>query len=606
MSKIELLAPAKNYESGIVAINYGADAVYIGANKFGARTAAGNSLLDIEKLINYAHKFHAKVFVTVNTILFDNELSNARKLIFDLYNLGIDALIIQDVGILEMDLPPIPLHASTQMNNYDLERLKFMDNVGFQRIILAREQSLEQIRAIRAAVKAELEFFVHGALCVCFSGQCYMSVVAGGRSGNRGECAQPCRKKYDLVDAHGEMICSDKHLLSIKDLNLTGHIKSLMDAGVSSLKIEGRLKDINYIKNIVGNYRQTLDRILEGQSKIKRASSGRVIFDINFDPEVTFNRGYTNYFIKGRDSSINTFNSPKSLGKKIGIVVNVDKKSFKLNTDEQIHNSDGLIFFDKESNLKGIKVNSVEDATIFPQDINGIFSGAIVYRNSDIQFDKQLKNSKTKRLIAVDMVLCETSNGISLSMTDEDGISVTLELPVTKEIATNLDNLYVNIKKQLTKLGNTIFTVKSVDICFDNYLFIPTKDVNNLRRQTVALLELKRIDMHVVPEIKLDKNNIRYFENIINYTGNVTNKLAKQFYHRHGVDTIDDGVEIIDNPKGLLLMTTKMCLKYELGFCYKYHSKGDELKDPLYLIDNNKRYRLEFDCTACVMKLYQS
>jgi putative protease len=318
--KIELLAPAKNYETGIAAINFGADAVYIGCEKFSARSAAGNSIEDIRKLIKHAHLYRARVYAAVNTILFDNELEDVRDLITTLYDSGIDAVIIQDMGILEMDIPPVPLHASTQCDNFDPERVKFLDRTGFPRIILARELDLEQIREIRRVTRCELEVFIHGALCVSLSGRCYMSAAMGGRSANRGECAQPCRKSYTLTDAEGKIISKAKYPLSLKDLNLTDHLEKLIDAGVDSLKIEGRLKDINYVKNTVAHYRKRLDLILEGKNGLVKSSSGRTFHDFTPDPDRTFNRGYTGYFINGRNSKISSPFTPKSLGKYCGTV----------------------------------------------------------------------------------------------------------------------------------------------------------------------------------------------------------------------------------------------------------------------------------------------
>jgi len=357
MRKIELLAPARNLETGIAAINCGADAVYIGPEKFSARSAAGNSLEDIEKLISRAHLFHAKVYATINTILFDKELEEAGKLITDLYDRGIDAVIIQDMGILEMNLPPVALHASTQADNYDIERIKFLDRAGFPRIVLARELSLDQIREIRKNTQCELEFFIHGALCVSLSGRCYMSASMGGRSANRGECAQPCRKSYTLTDANGEIISKNKYPLSLKDMNQTSNLKDLIDAGVDSLKIEGRLKDVDYVKNVTAHYRKALDNILEGRSDIAKASSGRVYFDFTPDPLKTFNRGYTDYFLRERSGSISSPHTPKSLGKEIGRVTETGNSWFKIISSEKISNGDGLAFFDKDKNVAGVKAN---------------------------------------------------------------------------------------------------------------------------------------------------------------------------------------------------------------------------------------------------------
>jgi collagenase-like PrtC family protease len=394
---IELLAPAKDLESGRAAINHGADAVYVGAPKFGARSAAGNSLDDIAKLIQYAHRYWAKVYVALNTILFDDELDEAQTIIRSISEAGADALIIQDMGLLELDLPPLPLFASTQTHNYSLKKIQFLEKVGFQRIILARELSLKQLKEIRANTRVELELFIHGALCVSFSGQCYMSQAIQGRSANRGVCAQMCRLPYTLTDNLGQVLENEKYLLSLKDLNLSEYLRDLIDTGISSFKIEGRLKDINYVKNITAFYRQRIDEILETDSSLSSASSGRTIAEFQPDPSRTFNRGFTDHFFRRRNKDILSSQTPKSVGACLGTVGKIRRDHFLLETTEALHNGDGICFFDQQELLCGTNINKVEINKIYPSELKGIEEGTMIYRNYDHQFSR------------LKMVLCSVS-----------------------------------------------------------------------------------------------------------------------------------------------------------------------------------------------------
>ncbi len=603
MRKIELLAPAKNMETGIAAVNYGADAVYIGAEKFGARGAAGNSAADIAALADYAHRYHARVYAAVNTILFDDELEEAESLIRELYDSGIDAVIIQDMGIMEMDLPPVAIHASTQMNNFDIERIKFLDRVGVKRVVLARELSLPEIKKIRGAVKCELEFFVHGALCVSLSGQCYMSASIGGRSGNRGDCAQPCRNVYDLTDSSGQVIARGKHLLSIKDMSLYDSIKELIDGGADSLKIEGRLKDINYVKNIVALYRSKLDSILEGREDLGKASSGKVYFDFKPDPERTFNRGYTDYFIKGRTGPVGAFDSPKSAGKRMGTVEEAGNSFFTLSTDEKISNGDGLFFYDSKKNITGIRVNRVEGKKIFPLSMNGIFKGALLFRNHDAVFEKILDTSRTERKIKVETDFYETETGFGLTLKDEDGISVKAEIESAKEIARSGDG-EAAIIKQLSKMGGTIFEASGINIKSGGNCFIQARVINELRRSAVEMLSAERIKRHAAPPGRISRNRAEYPFKEINYRWNVTNRLAKKFYKFHGVEKIESGFEILRGESSRQVMITKMCIKYELGACEKFQSPAKRWREPVYLTNGRDRFRLEFACKECMMRIF--
>jgi len=605
MRKIELLAPAKNLETGIAAINFGADAVYIGPEKFSARAAAANSLDDIEKLISHAHIYKAKVYATINTILYDSELEEAEKLITDLYNLGIDAVIIQDMGILEMNLPPVELHASTQTDNFDIERIKFLDSVGFPRIVLARELSLQQIREIRKETRCELEFFVHGALCVSLSGRCYMSAASGGRSANRGQCAQPCRKSYTLTDSNGLVISNNKYPMSLKDMNQTANLRDLIDAGIDSLKIEGRLKDIDYVKNITAHYRKALDNILEGRTDIIKASSGKVYFDFTPDPARTFNRGYTEYFMKGRAGSIGSPHTPKSMGKEIGKVAELGSNWFRLKALEKINNGDGLAFFDKDKNVTGVKVNRAEDTKIFPLAMNGLYKDAIVYRNHDILFDKTLSASRTERKIGISMELSGTDTGFKLAVTDEDNYSASAETSSPKDISlsNNADN--DQIKKQLAKLGGTIFTASDIRISLSENYFIPVSLLNDLRRKALEKLFKTRKSGYKITPSEIQKTEIIYPYKKIDFRHNVSNSLAEKFYRRHGVEAVEKSFETSSSRITGPLMSTKLCLKHENNLCHKQNSKDKKFAEPFYLIDGNLKYRIEFDCRNCLMLVFK-
>ncbi len=601
MKKIELLAPAKNPETGIAAVNYGADAVYIGAEKFGARASAGNSIKDIEKLINYAHVYHARVYAAVNTVLFDDELDEVRRLIFNLYDAGIDAVIIQDTGILEMDIPPVPVHASTQMNNFDIERIKFFDRVGIKRIVLARELSLRQIEKIRSETECELEFFVHGALCVSLSGQCYMSASIGGRSGNRGDCAQPCRNVFDLEDAAGNVIMKGMHPLSLKDLNLSGSIEDLVDAGIDSLKIEGRLKDVNYVKNITALYRKNLDAVFEGRKNLRAASSGKVYYDFNPDPEKTFNRGYTEYFINGRNGTVGSFDSPKSVGKRIGTVGERGDLFFSVKSAEKINNGDGLFFYDRNGNTEGIKVNRVEGNKIYPHSMKGIFKGAEVFRNYDSAFEKILGNSRTERKISVKVNFHETDSGFGIILQDEDGFTASSMTDSVKELSRS-GSREDYIRKQAGKFGGTVFKPAEIIIDSGADYSIQSRLINELRRSAVEGLLKERLNNHMIESAPVKKEPVEYPFKKIDYTWNVTNRLAEKFYRRHGVEDVESGFEV-SHAKGRQVMTTAMCLKYELDLCTKGQSSDEQWEEPFFITNGRDRFRVEFDCSACMMKI---
>jgi 23S rRNA 5-hydroxycytidine C2501 synthase len=596
---IELLAPAKDLESGKAAVNYGADAVYVGAPKFGARRAAGNTLKDISTLIHYAHRYWAKVYVALNTILFDDELDEAQELIRSLDEAGADALIIQDMGLLELDLPAIPLFASTQAHNYSLEKIKFLESVGFRRVILARELSLQQVQKIRESTTIELEFFIHGALCVSFSGQCYLSQVTQGRSANRGACAQPCRLPYTLMDTDGKILAKDKYLLSLKDLNLSAYLRSLFDAGVSSMKIEGRLKDVHYVKNITAFYRKRIDEILEKDSSLHRASSGQTVAMFQPDPSRTFNRGFTDYFIRRRTKDILSSATPKSIGACLGTVVKIHKDYFTLETSEPLHSGDGICFFNKQEVLCGTNINKVEGRKVYASDLKELEEGTVLYRNFDHRFARILQSNKTKRLVQVNMRFEETENGFLLALTDEDEVKVSVVQNILKVPAKNSVAAEETIRRQLLKLGGSSFVSEGLDIKWTKAYFIPVSVCNELRREAIALLEKTRLERFPRQRWGMVPNHVPYPELHVDYSANVANKKAESFYHRHGVITIEPAVEL-QHLERATVMTMKHCLRFQFGLC---NGQNKSSAPPLFLQDAKRRYRLEFNCQACQMKV---
>ncbi len=617
MTQFELLAPAKDLECGLAAINCGADAVYIGAPNFGAREAASNSLTDIQQLVQYAHKYWAKVYVTLNTLLHDAEIPQAVQLVKQLYQLGVDALIIQDVGLLECDLPPLPLFASTQMHNHMAAKVAFLEQVGFQRAILARELSLAQIKEIRAKTSIELETFVHGALCVCYSGQCYLSYAIGGRSGNRGQCAQPCRRRYKLVDNVGQVISDQKgfrnsdmrHWLSLKDLNLSAHLADLVEAGVTSFKIEGRLKDKLYVMNIVSHYRQQLDIILNGQG-LTKSSSGRSAIPFTPQPDKTFQRGTSTYFLYGRNQALASLDSPKAIGESCGRVVAVGQDWFTLESDKVFHNGDGLTFFNRRGQLQGTFVNKVEPGAgskvkIFPDKLAGIEVGALIYRNHDHVFATQISKSQVERKIAVNLTLRESPTGLILLAQDEDGNETTESLICEKVMAEKADKASATMQKQLTKAGETEFTCENLTVDLAHIYFVPISSLNALRRNVLDKLMQVRLEQYPKINAKIIKNGAVYPEKELSYLGNVLNQQAAAFYRRHGVSRIAPAAESGLDMRGQKVMTTKYCLKYQIGLCPNQKPKIQNFIEPFYLVDEDGyRLKLQFNCRACEMEIY--
>ena len=584
MKSVELLAPAKNLEVAIAAINCGADAIYIGATEFGARKNAPNSLADIEALVNYAHKFYVKVHVAINTILNNNELQKAIKLIENLYNIGVDAVIIQDFGILNAaingKLPPIQLHMSTQCDNRNLEKAKFFDDIGVSRVILARELSLEKISEICKNTKCEIETFIHGALCVSYSGQCYLSYANGGRSANRGECAQPCRMRYSLIDDKGKTIIDNKYLLSLKDFNASKYIDKLINCGVKSFKIEGRLKDINYVRNIVLYYNNLINNYAE------RTSSGKIFSDFEPTPKKTFNRGYTEYFLNNRCQCFN-FISPKSKGEKVGKITKVADKFFEI--DAKISPQDGLCYIEK-GEMKGFLVNKVVGNKVYPAKMPKLIKDTVIFRNIDSVFEKQLNSTKTVRKIEVKFTLKDNK----IYILDEDNNCVCKDLLIQQE-PKDLNKMKQTLINQLKRTGNSDFYVSEITIEDDNIPFLPVSEINKLRREMLSLLTNERLKNYNKKLQKPIKYSTFPYKKM-DYHANVLNEDAKNFYKNCNCEISEMALESkSDIPHGIELMRTKHCIKYAANLCGKKCNK-------LYLLDDkNNKYPLKFDCKNCEM-----
>jgi len=599
----ELLAPARDLLCGRAAIACGADAVYVGADRFGAREAAGNTLDDIAALVAYAHQYWARVYVTINTILNDSELAEAERLAWRLHEIGADGLIIQDAGLLECDLPPLPLIASTQMHNHTPAKVAFLEQVGFRRAILARELCLDEIRAIRQAAPAiELECFVHGALCVCYSGQCSLSYALGGRSGNRGQCAQPCRKPYRLLDAGGRVLAERSHLLSLRDLNLSEHLPALLDAGVTSFKIEGRLKDLPYVANVVAHYRARLDAALGG-SGLPRSSSGTSHVGFTPDPSKTFNRGYTAHFLHGRTETIAFPPTPKMVGEEVGRVTGVGRGELTVGTRLTLHPGDGLCFFDAQGELRGTQVNAAQGERIAVQNAAGIRVGTRLYRNHDHAFFADVRRARLDRRIAVTLTLRDTPTGVILAARDEDGVEAACDLSGRPEPAKDPEAALATIRRQLLKTGSTIYACSEVVVETAAIPFLPVSVLNGLRRDVLDALTAAREERR--PRVKgaVAVTDVPYPERELSYLGNVMNAKAETFYRRHGVVRIESAAESGLDLRGRQVMTTRYCLKHQLGLC-PTRGAVEPLAEPLFLVDDEgNRLRLHFDCARCEMEI---
>lgn len=600
--KIELLVPAKNLECGMAAIDHGADAVYIGAPKFGARAAAVNSLEDIAALVEYAHLYNVRIYVTVNTILKDEELKETEEMIWTLYRVGVDALIVQDMGITGLKLPPIPLHASTQMDNRTVEKVRFLADAGFRQVVLARELSLREIGKIHEACPdVPLEIFVHGALCVSYSGQCYVSQACFGRSANRGECAQFCRLPFSLVDSNDRVIVKDKHLLSLKDLNQSEELEALLDAGASSFKIEGRLKDVSYVKNVTATYRQKLDAILACRKEYVRASSGSCRYAFKPQLDKSFSRGFTHYFLHGRTRDAFSFDTPKSLGEEMGTMKEARGNYLTVAGLKSFNNGDGVCYIDEQGKLQGFRINRVEGNKLYPQEMPRIKPRTVLYRNFDQEFEKTLARRSSERKIGVSVRLADTAFGFALTLTDEDDNSVTLSLAREKEPARTPQE--ENLKTQLAKFGNTPFEALRVDIDFTENWFLPASVLADFRRQAVEkLISARRINYR--RELFVLKPTAHAFpQSTLTYLGNVMNARAASFYAGHGVASIAPAFERTPVEKAVL-MFCKHCLRYSMGWCPVHQRERSPYREPYYLVSTDgKRFRLEFDCRNCQMKV---
>lgn len=600
---IELLAPAKNVECAREAILHGADAVYIGAPKFGARSAAGNSLEDLAGLVVFAHEYGVRIYVTLNTLLYDEELPEVERLIWDLWNIGVDALIVQDMGVTRLNLPPIPLHASTQTDNRTPEKVQFLQEAGFKQVVLARELSLEQMRDIASKTTVPLECFIHGALCVSYSGQCFISQAISGRSANRGECAQFCRLPYDLIDADGKTIVRQKHLLSIKDLNRSEALEELIDAGIHSFKIEGRLKEVSYVKNITAFYRSKLDEVLKRRPDLKRPSDGISRFSFKPDPSKSFNRGFTDYFLKGRPTNLGNPDTPKSMGEPVGRVKEVRGNQFTVAGLATFANGDGLSFVGASGQFEGFRVNRVEENRLFPARMPELKPNTLLYRTHDQAFESLMEKPSAERKIPVSLHCWETAFGFGISMEDAYGNKAIHSFEQAKVQASKPQEQQV--KNQLTKLGNTLFEAESCTLDWTGDWFVPVSAWAEQRRILCEKLMTVRKIAYRREEVKLPETSHPYPESHLSYLGNVLNRKSAEFYRLHGVETIEPAFESDEHLRkpGEVLMFNKHCIKYEMGACPRVHHPARTLNEPLCLVYNTKRIQLHFDCKACEMHL---
>jgi 23S rRNA 5-hydroxycytidine C2501 synthase len=605
---LELLAPAKTAEFGIEAVKHGADAVYIGGPAFGARSKAGNSVADIAKLVAYAHRFHAQVFVALNTIFHDNELEAVRNLVYQCYDNGVDALIVQDMGLLEMDLPPIQLHASTQTDIRTVEKAQFLEGVGFSQIVLARELDLASINAIARATSCQLEYFIHGALCVAMSGQCYISHAHTGRSANRGECAQECRLPYRLEDGQGRVLGNDKHYLSLKDNDQSRNLEALIKAGVSSFKIEGRYKDITYLKNTTAYYRQLIDQFIANNSNYQRASTGISHYQFEPNPEKTFNRNATDYFTRGRQADIGAFDTPKFAGEEIGRVLRVNKDRLEIDAKVTLHNGDGISFFDVHKTLVGMSINHIDGGWITPNEMpEGIQKGMTIYRNRDHAYLRVLEKESAVRKIRVNFHWAETSDGFSLTATDEDGYIEKIT-QAHEKIQAHDNSLSMSVLKQnLSKLGTTDFELMDLTTSIHGNWFVPASMINHMRREVISrLAESRRFNYQRPLRSPATQPPVQYPEETLSYLANVYNHLARSFYHKHGVKVIAAAYELNQEIGEVPLMITKHCLRYSHSMCPKEAKgvlgvQGTVTAEPMTLIHGTERFTLKFDCKACEM-----
>jgi len=653
-SHLELLSPARDADIGIEAVNHGADAIYIGGPGFGARDKASNSIQDIERLVQHAHRFGTRIFVTLNTILRDDELEGARRLAWQVFDAGADALIVQDMGLLELDLPPIQLHASTQTDIRTPEKARFLQDVGFSQMVLARELDLQQIRAIAQQVQdATLEFFVHGALCVAYSGQCFISHAHTGRSANRGSCSQECRLPYTVADADGRVIAHDKHVLSLKDNDQSANLEALIDAGIRSFKIEGRYKDMATVKNVTAHYRLLLDAILERRPELARASAGRCTYTFTPEPEQAYNRGGTDYFVNGRrapeSGDIGAFDTPKHAGMPVGHVVALTDTSFDMDTGDAaitLNNGDALTWWDRQGELQGVPVNTATRVSgnrwrIEPQQAQGLsvrnlkdlWPDVAISRNRDMAWERMLARPSADRRIGVDITLaqlrmkvtplastaprageaacmealCDTVDALELTLRSEDGVKISVRTPFNPEPARDAQRAEATTREQIAKLGNTLYTARRVRLALHQPWFLPAAMLNALRRDAVSALDRQRLQaLPRLPRAKATEPPAAYPEDSLSYLANVYNAQAAAFYARHGVKLIDAAYESHEEMGEVSLMITKHCVRWSLSLCPKQAKgvtgvQGTVRAEPLVLQHGEDRLTLRFDCKPCEM-----
>ena len=607
MKKIELLSPAKDVEVGIAAINHGADAVYIGGPDFGAREKASNTIEDIERLCRHAALYDAKVYVTLNTLLYDNELERARKMAYDCWNAGVDALIVQDMKLLQLDMPPIPLHASTQCDNMTLEKVQQLEQLGFEQVVLGRELSLKQIKEIREKTTVPLEFFVHGALCVSHSGQCYLSQYIGNRSANRGACAQPCRLPWDLLDADGKELIKNRHLLCLKDLNNSAHLEELIDVGITSFKIEGRLKDADYVKNVTAYYRQKLDALFSRRPDLQQASRVHCSYSFEVNPEKSFNRGFTDYFINGRQKGIGSPFTPKSMGEYIGEVGWCNPLRMEIETDKALHNGDGLCFLNQDYELVGLRADVANGNTVSCNRPHGAFRGAKIYRNLDIEWQKQVDASTGNRKIDINLTLAETETGYELSaqlISPQPKLAspnashlsiINYQFSIDKITANNPEKATENIRKKALQWGDTVFNPIRLDLQFTEPRLIPASVIGEMKRQLVekltdALINDHRSHRSLLPSeqnVRLPQCDSPTTEQLNNSQLPTTLNSQLSTLNSQSPDVIPDH-----------LMTCHHCIRYANGMCSK---ETGQKATPLWIRNGNNVFRLEFDCRNCLM-----
>ena len=621
-SELELLAPARDADIGIEAVNHGADAVYIGGPAFGARASAGNPVEEIERLARHAHRYNARIFAAINTIFSDDELEGARQLCWQLYEAGTDALIVQDMGLLELDLPPIQLHASTQTDIRTPEKARFLQDVGFSQMVLARELDLNQIRAITAQVQdAKLEFFIHGALCVAYSGQCFISHAHTGRSANRGDCSQACRLPYTVTDAQGGIVAHDKHVLSMKDNDQSANLEALIDAGIRSFKIEGRYKDMGYVKNLTAHYRQLLDALLERRTDLQPISSGRCTYTFTPDPQRNFNRGSTDYFVNGRQDDIGAFDSPKHAGLSLGQVVSVAADHLDVQLDEgvsDLHNGDGLTWYDLQQELHGLQVNTAHCVNpaqrlwrVVPneslEDATDLRRHTSLSRNRDMAWSRLLERKSAERRIGLNWHWADTPTGFALSALDADGYTATAQVQQAHEPAKDAARAEASLREHLAKLGNTIFTLEHTELAWAQPWFVPAGVVNGLRRDAIEALEAARAaGREALPRAQPVEPPVPYPEDSLSYLANVFNHQARDFYARHGVKVIDAAYESHEEHGEVSLMITKHCVRWSLSLCPKQAKgvtgvQGTVKAEPLALVNGKEKLTLRFDCKPCEM-----